>query len=150
MKKLFAGLVLLVAVAAVGYAYADQMVNNPDCSNNHRSYSTVMCPDGYRVQGVAYSDLPKSGDGDPDMMDAISPVCRSVSKGNDMMPTDFNRKPLTLVCDKHEIMIGVASKDIDFKNHGDVLDVVTAICYNPTTRVERTLGNKDIEGGRNE
>lgn len=144
MKKVLFGALALAVVLSAGYVFADNLVSNSDCGG-HRQFMTITCPEGYRVQGLAQSDMKKDGDGDPDMLDAISPVCRSVSKGNDMYPADFQRKPLVMMCDKTEIMIGIACKDMAGGSDKDVLDACTAICQNPSTKAERQLANSDFD-----
>lgn len=118
------------------------VVPDNDCdSNTKRGYSTSCCPDGYRAHGVAYNDIQGS-----DVADAVSPVCRHVVKGNDMMPTDFQTQPVIHMCEKTEVLSGIACKDMPQKGaQSDNLDGCTAICLNPKTKQERTLFSKDLE-----
>jgi hypothetical protein len=151
IKKIFAVLTVLV-MAGAGSAHAQycggQVMDYGDCSHNARAYSASCCPDGYRVQGVAYSDIHKA-----DFADAVSAVCRSISKGNDMMPTDFQRAPVTYVCDKNEVFAGLACKDMADKGSGknaDALDGCTAICQNAKTNAIREIYNPDMAGNPRE
>lgn len=154
LKRTLICLAVLGALVAAGSVQArytqcmsDARVMSNDCeSNTDRPYSYNCCPDGYRVQGVAYSDIPKGAD----YMDAISPVCRHIKKGNTMMPTDFQREPVVHMCDKTEIMIGLACKDMPKKGKdSDISDGCTAICQNPKTKKERILYSKDLEDNGN-
>lgn len=119
---------------------------NKDCDNTRRSWGFSCCPEGYRVQGVAYTDIRKQ-----DHVDAISAVCRSVTRGNDVMPSsDFQRNPLKLVCEKSEVMAGIYAKDV-LTNSGDrrdTLDGLTAVCQHPGDNSLRRIFNADIQGGR--
>jgi hypothetical protein len=113
-----------------------------DCANNGRHYKITCCPDGYRVQGVAYNDIKGQ-----DHTDAVSAVCRNIARGNDTMPTDFGRSPKKFVCDNNEVMAGILSKDVitDSGDKRDTLDGVTAICQHPGSTNLRILANKDID-----
>ncbi|MBF0104505.1 MAG: hypothetical protein HQM16_04165 [Deltaproteobacteria bacterium] len=147
-KKTLLSLVVLGLVLAAGTASAQYcngtIVPDNDCDSGNRAYSTSCCPRGYRAQGVAYNDMAGS-----DEADAISPICRHVSKGNDMMPTDFQTQPVQHLCDKTEVMSGIACKDMPKKGaQADDLDGCTAICYNPKTKQERMLYSADLEGNR--
>jgi len=147
-KKILIGLTALAVLAVVSTAEArytncanDARVQNSDC-NSSRSFSVNCCPKGYRVQGVAYTDHGKT-----DHMDAISPICRHVKKGNDMMPSDFGSQPVIHMCKKTEIMIGLACKDSPKGGDtSDVSDGCTAICQNPKTKKERMIYSSDLEG----
>lgn len=150
MKKWMISLAVLGLMAITGSASAQYcggtLVQDNDCSSNGRGYSASCCPSGYRVQGVAYNDMSGS-----DYVDAVSAVCRHVVKGNDMMPTDFQTAPVVHVCQKTEVMKGIACKDMPKKSgkNSDILDGCTAICYNPTTKNTRTIYSKDLaENGR--
>ncbi len=127
---------------AQAQACGGRVVHNADCDSNGRQWTYSCCPDGYRVQGVAYNDLNKQ-----DHVDAISAVCRSISKGNDMMPSDFSKTPISLVCNKTEVMAGVASKDVKVNggDSRDTLDGVTAVCQTPASTSLRTIANNDID-----
>ncbi|MBF0105239.1 MAG: hypothetical protein HQM16_07920 [Deltaproteobacteria bacterium] len=146
-KKTLVGFVVLGVVAFVGTAQAQYcggtIVSDNDCdSNTGRPYSTSCCPDGYRAQGVAYNDMAGS-----DEADAISPICRSITAGNDMMPTDFQTTPVSHLCDNTEVMSGIACKDMPLQGaQADYLDGCTAVCFNPTTKQTRTLHSEDLGG----
>lgn len=146
LKRTFLGLALLGLICVSSTAMAQDcgtIVSDNDCdSNGKRGYSTSCCPKGYRAQGVAYNDMAGS-----DEADAISPICRHVTKGNDMMPTDFQTTPVTHLCDKNEVMSGIACKDMPKQGaQADDLDGCTAICFNHKTKAERTLFSNDLEG----
>ena len=121
------------------------MIYNKDADNSRRSWHFSCCPDGYRGQGVAYTDIKGQ-----DHADAVSVVCRSVSRGNDIVPQDFNRTPKQFVCEKTEVMAGIYCKDIltDGGDKRDTLDGCTAICEHPGSKALRTIYNTDIQGGR--
>jgi hypothetical protein len=151
-KKILSSLVAVMALAAAGSAHAQYcggtVMDFGDCSSNVRAYAASCCPSGYRVQGVAYDDINKA-----DFADAFSAVCRSTSKGNDMMPTDFQRAPITLVCDNNEVFAGLACKDMSNKGSGknmDASDGCTAICQNVKTGATREIYNPDIAGNKRE
>lgn len=118
---------------------------NDDCANSNRSWHVSCCPDGYRVQGVAYNDIEGQ-----DHVDAVSAVCRHISRGNDIMPTDFGRRPKKFVCNKNEVMAGIFQKDVITQGgtRRDSLDGVTAICQRPQSTNLRMVPNDDIEEGR--
>jgi hypothetical protein len=118
------------------------VVQQNDCGGNDRGWHYSCCPDGYRVQGVAYTDIRKQ-----DHVDAISAVCRSISKGNDVMASDFSRTPKTFVCDKTEVLAGVVSKDVRTEGGGkrDTLDGLSAVCQTPSSKNLRTISNHDID-----
>lgn len=147
LRKILVALVVLGSVALGSQAQAQYcggtLVQDNDCaSNTDRSYSASCCPPGYRVQGVAYNDLQGS-----DYADAVSAVCRHVTKGNTMMPTDFQTQPVVHMCEKTEILLGIAYKDMPKGGkRSDILDGVTAICQNPTTKATRTLYSNDLAG----
>lgn len=113
----------------------------PDCGNTSRNWHFSCCPDGYRVQGVAYNDIKKQ-----DHVDAIGAVCRSISAGNMALSEDFSRRPKEFVCDKTELLIGIATMDVKTEagDDRDTLDGATAICWNPKTHQERMIANNDI------
>lgn len=146
-KKMFAGLTFLALAALSGSVQAQycggELIVDNDCSSNARTFAVSCCPKGYRVHGIAYNDMANS-----DYADAVAPVCRHVVKGNDLLPTDFQTQPVTHVCEKTEIVIGVACKDMPKKGgmNSDILDGCTAICWNPTTKKERMLYSQDLEG----
>lgn len=152
MKNIMVGLMSLAVVLSISTAARAQsacggtIMHNPDCDSSDRSWSISCCPDGYRVQGVAYNDIRKQ-----DHVDAVSAICRSVSRGNDMMPNDFShRAPTQYVCDKQEVLSGVFFKDVRVQggDDRDTLDGVTAVCENPKNHAKRQLYNADISGGR--
>ena len=144
--SLFLALFLSAGFASqAGAECGGSIVPENDCNNNGRSWHFSCCPDGYRVQGVAYNDLKKQ-----DHVDAVSAVCRSISRGNDIMPQDFGRSPKTFVCDKQEVMAGIYSKDVltEGGDKYDELDGLTAICQHPGSKELRKVYNYDIQGGR--
>ena len=135
-------LTALAANTSFGFCGGTPVYNN-DCASNPRGYAVSCCPRGYRVQGVAYNDHAGS-----DYVDAVSAVCRHVVKGNDMMPTDFQRPPVVFMCNKTEVMAGIAQKDMPKKGgkNSDVLDGVTAICQTPGSKSLRMVYNRDLAG----
>lgn len=153
MKRVILFLGISVICLTFGYeAKADQqsacggiIQYNNDCANSGREYHISCCPDGYRVQGVAYTDIK-----DQDHVDAVSAVCRSISKGNDTMPQDFSRTPKKYVCEKQEVLAGIYSKDVQVQggDKRDTLDGVTAFCQKPGSNALRKIDNHDISGGR--
>lgn len=149
-KVLLTALSLVVFTGGVAQAQycGGTVVDYGDCSKNVRAYAASCCPSGYRVQGVAYADINKA-----DFADAYSAVCRSIAKGNDMMPTDFQRAPITLVCDKNEVFAGLACKDMSNKGSGknaDASDGCTAICQDAKTGATREIYNQDTAGNPRE
>lgn len=118
---------------------------NSDCDNSRRKWRISCCPEGYRAQGVAYTDVRKQ-----DHADAVSVVCRSVSRGNDVVPVDFNHSPKQLVCEKTEVLAGIYCKDVQNKGgkNMDTLDGCTAVCEHPGSRDLRRIYQHDIQGGR--
>src|SRR3989338_559024 len=150
MKTLITFLLGAMLLLVTGVTYAETACGgivqfNDDCSNSGRGWHYSCCPDGYRVQGVAYNDIKGQ-----DHVDAISAVCRSISKGNDIMTEDFSRQPKTFVCDKSEVMAGTGSKDVltDSGSFRDSLDGVTAFCQKPGSDGMRRIGNGDIDGNK--
>lgn len=155
LKKIFLVSIMVIGLALTVNVYAQQsncdgtetIVVDNDCASSGSPWFKVCCPKGYRVQGVAYNDLHES-----DYVDAVSPVCRSVTKGNDMYPADFQTAPVVSVCEKTENMVGIACKDMPGKGSGqnsDILDGCTAICENPTSKQSRMIYSKDLtENGR--
>lgn len=153
MKKYSLGFFLLALVIA-GFAGQVQAQSacggtvqyTSDCSGNDRAWHFSCCPSGYRVQGVAYTDISKQ-----DHVDALSAVCRSISRGNDMMPSsDFERTPKQFVCDKSEVMAGIIRKDVKVQggDSRDSLDGLTPLCQHPGSKALREIYNVDIQGGR--
>lgn len=146
-KKIRSIIFSLLGLAYAGSAYAQsycggQLVYSQDCASNGRDYAVSCCPDGYRVQGVASGDKYKQ-----DYGDAISAVCRSITKGNDMMPIDFQRAPAAYVCDKTEVFAGLFCKDMGDRGKGtksDVLDGCTAVCQKPNSGDLREVYSPDI------
>lgn len=112
------------------------VVYDNDCGSNARAFSVSCCPSGYRVQGVAYNDINKK-----DKADAVSAVCRSITKGNDMMPSDFQTNPVVSMCDKTEVLAGIACKDM---KKSDALDGCTAICQKPGSKNLRMVYSNDL------
>ena len=147
MKKLLAvfALAFISFSAADAYAFCGgSIVYDNDCGSNRLAYSASCCPPGYRVQGVIYNDLKGQ-----DNTDAVGSVCRHVKNGNIMVASDFYNRgnrgrkgPVQFVCDRREVMAGLACKDLPKK---DSLDGCTAVCYNPRTRKTRYLYNPDLE-----
>lgn len=134
----------IVMSATSAYSFCGGMVvSDNDCDSNPRNFSVSCCPGGYRVQGVAYSDMSNS-----DYADAVSAVCRHIQKGNDMMPTDFQRQPVVFMCEKQEVMAGIACKDMDKRGgkNSDNLDGCTALCQKPGSGNLRMVYNNDIAG----
>lgn len=152
-KKVLFSVLAMLLTTATGSAFAQYcggtVQDYGDCGGNVRGYASSCCPSGYRVQGVAYADIHNA-----DFADAVSAVCRSISKGNDMMPTDFQRAPVTFVCDKQEVFAGLACKDMDnSKGSGknmDALDGCTAICQNAKTGAMREIHNQDMANNKRE
>jgi hypothetical protein len=148
-KTIFA----LVALGMMSFASTSNaqycggtIVYDNDCGSNHRGFSVSCCPSGYRVQGVAYSDLPNASD----YSDALSSICRSIAKGNDMMPSDFQRAPVTHVCDKTEVFAGLECKDMDKRGgvNSDNLDGCTAVCQHPKSKNLRTIYSADLASNK--
>lgn len=138
------GLMSLAGSASAQYCGGSIMYNN-DLSGNGRGWNTSCCPDGYRVQGIACSDLPP----DQDLMDGCSAVCRSIEKGNIMQPAnDFQRTPTVYQCEKQEVLAGIMCKDVNFTGKGDddVSDGCTAVCQKPNNSNLRQVYNGDIGG----
>ncbi len=136
----------VVAVVTPGAAQAQSACGGTvqytsDCDGNNRQWHFSCCPDGYRVQGVAYTDISKQ-----DHVDAVSSVCRSIARGNDTMPQDFSRTPKTFVCDNKEVLAGIVSKDVktDAGGNRDTLDGISAVCQHPGSKSLRTIMNVDI------
>lgn len=142
---LFVMMVSSGVVRAEDYMCGGTLQMNNDCANNDRAWRVSCCPSGYRVQGVAYTDIQ-----DQDHVDAVSAVCRSIAYGNDTTPSDFSRTPKTFVCDKKEVMSGVYQKDVVTSGGSkrDSLDGISPICETPKTGEKRTIENPDIIGGR--
>lgn len=142
LSAAFCAAMALSASSAYSFCGGNVVPDN-DCDSNPRNFSTSCCPSGYRVQGVAYSDMSNS-----DYADAVSAVCRHIQKGNDMMPTDFQRSPVVFMCEKQEVLAGIACKDMDKKSgkNSDNLDGCTAICQRPGDSNLRMVYNNDIAG----
>ena len=149
IKKTIFALVTLGVMSLASASYAQYcggtIVYDNDCGSNPRGFSVSCCPSGFRVQGVAYNDMHKS-----DYADALSAICRSIAKGNDMMPSDFQTAPVTHVCDKTEVFAGLACKDMDKKGgiNSDNLDGCTAVCQHPKSRNLRTIYSTDIASNK--
>ncbi len=117
-----------------------------DCAGNDRKWHISCCPDNYRVQGVAYTDIKNK-----DAVDAISTICRKGGASeNPWMPTgDFQRPAKKFECNKEEVMAGIYSKDrMADDGKSDTLDGLTAFCQKPGSNALRKVYNADIEGGR--
>lgn len=151
MQTLLSAFTLLVVLFSASIAQAQSacggtMQMKSDLMGNKRNWHYSCCPEGYRVQGVAYTDIRKQ-----DHVDAVSVVCRSIAKGNDIMPEgDFQRTPKTFVCEKNEVMAGIFTKDVKVEggDHRDSMDGLTAVCQKPNSKELRTVYNKDLDGGR--
>lgn len=136
-------LVLSQTVSAQEYACGGNIEYEGDCHNTDRPWITSCCPDGYRVQGVAYNDVIGQ-----DHVDAFSAVCRSISKGNDMMPGEFtHRGPNQFVCEKQEVMAGLQYKDVKVQggDNRDTLDGVNVLCQRPSSKAIRAISNMDVD-----
>ncbi|OGQ08325.1 MAG: hypothetical protein A3G32_07470 [Deltaproteobacteria bacterium RIFCSPLOWO2_12_FULL_40_28] len=121
------------------------ILTNNDCSENPRStWHVSCCEEGYRVQGVHYARHTHHN-----TVDALSAVCRSISKGNDAVDNDdfSQEKRINSVCHKTEILTGVTWKDkvTDGGEKRDSAVEVSAICLNPTTGKTRTIQNMGKE-----
>lgn len=124
--------------------FSDQRVESAsDLSKNNRSWNISCCPEGYRVHGLACSDIV----GGKDDGDGCSAVCRSITKGDIMQPhNDFQRAPGIYRCEPSEVFVGVACKDNDDHGGGvnsDVADSCTAICEK-TNGSTRYVENNDL------
>lgn len=139
---LVGALSFLVSQNAYSQSCGGNIAYDNDCGSNGRNYVASCCPSGYRVQGVAYNDMRSSGNND--RADAVSAVCRSISKGNIMMPTDFQTTPITLQCDPTEVMAGINCNDLKGE---DSLDGCTVYCQKPGSTNLRTVGNNGDTGG---
>ena len=140
------GVFAIVAQSArAQMACGGNMMYNNDCDNSRRHWHFSCCPEGTRAQGVAYTDIKGQ-----DHVDAVSVVCRSITRGNDVVPQDFRRTPKQFVCEKAEVLSGIYCKDV--LTHGgdkrDTLDGCTAICEQPGNPDLRKIYNVDIQGGR--
>lgn len=142
----------LVLLGFSGNVYAQSACGgivqySSDCANSNRKWHFSCCPSGYRVQGVAYNDIRGQ-----DHVDAVSAVCRSISKGNELVSQDFGRTPKKYVCDRKEVFAGIESKDVLTKGGGfrDTLDGVTAYCQRPGGNALRRISNRDIDRERRE
>ena len=138
-------LLSLATSALAQTACGGNMVYNKDADNSRRKWHFSCCPDGTRAQGIAYTDIVKQ-----DHVDAISVVCRSKSRGNDVIPADFNRNPKQVVCENTEVLAGIYCKDVLTKGGKkmDTMDGCTAICEMPGSPDLRRIYNQDIQGGR--
>lgn len=136
---------ILSQSARAQMACGGNMVYNKDCDNSRRSWHFSCCPEGTRAQGVAYADIHKQ-----DHADAVSVVCRSITRGEDVVPADFNHTPKQIVCEKTEVLAGIFCKDVltEGGDKRDSLDGCTAICEHPGSAALRTIYNQDIQGGR--
>lgn len=138
-----------LALALVSFAGAAQaqscggtMMPNDDLNSGRYNYS--CCPSGYRVQGIACADLPGQ-----DLSDGCSAVCRSISKGNDMMPSnDFQRMPEPVTCPKASVFAGLWCKDVNKSGKGDddVADGCSAICQDASSGAITKMSKGDIDG----
>lgn len=136
---------LAAASHAQQHACGGNIEYSADCGNNSRSWHFACCPDGYRVHGIAYSDLPGQ-----DSVDAITTVCRNIQSGNTMSNlSERTKRSLNQIkCDKTEVVSGLVMQDVRKGNSNkDWLDAVSVECLNPRTSYKRTLYNPDF-GGR--
>jgi hypothetical protein len=111
------------------------------CAKGEIEFAKSCCPDGYRPHGIAYADA-----ADGDSARAITPVCRPVAGGEDMLPHPPGDKAVVLACGSVEIFNGVACKDLP---ESDTLDGCTAICTQASTKTRRYLENPDIDDNDN-
>ncbi|MBI4410958.1 MAG: hypothetical protein HY541_00540 [Deltaproteobacteria bacterium] len=118
-----------------------------DCAGNDRKWHISCCPDGYRVQGVAYTDIK-----DRDAIDAISTICRKVGAMDNppQITGDFQKAPKKFECNKEEVMAGIRSKDrAADDNKSDTLDSIEVACQNPKGKNLRWVYNTDaMNNGR--
>lgn len=148
LKKAILFVAVSFALAAQAQAFCGGTPDySADCSSNNRAFSTSCCPSGYRVQGVAYNDMRGDSGKGNDIVDAVSAICRSIQKGNDMMPGDFQATPITLMCDKSEVFAGFNVVD-----HGgkDSMDGIVAYCQKPGSTSLRMIGNNGDTGSNGE
>lgn len=114
-----------------------------DTATNPRQYAVSCCPEGYRVQGIAYNDMGKrGGKSQSDVADAFSAVCRSVSSGEIMMSSEGQTSSLQLVCEPKEVLAGILCKDLG-KN--DESDGCTIKCQKPGSSALRQVLNADTD-----
>lgn len=145
-KKILAATCGLLMAAAQAHAFCGGSPDySNDCNNNPKGFATSCCPNGYRVQGVAYNDMRSSSNND--IVDAVSAVCRSIQKGNDMMPSDFQAPPITMVCDKTEVFAGMSVVDL---NKNDAMDGIVVYCQKPGSTSLRMIGNNGDTGSNGE
>lgn len=106
------------------------------CAKGGEEFVGSCCPEGHRPHGIAYVDNANDG------AQVITPVCRPIAGGEDMMPTPLSGEAKVLTCGNGEILTGVACKDLP---ESDALDGCTAICTQPSTKNKRYLENPDID-----
>jgi hypothetical protein len=129
-------------VASQAYAQCGGYpLNDSDLSGNSRPLVSSCCPAGYRVQGMAYSDMRNSGN--DDRVDAVSAICRSIAKGNDMMVSDFQSPPITLMCPKEYVNAG--GNCVDLRGE-DALDGCVIYCQKPGSTELMMVGNNGDSG----
>ena len=116
-----------------------------DTASNPRQYAVSCCPEGYRVQGIAYNDLGKNSGKQVDAADAFSAVCRSVSSGEIKMASEGQTNALQLVCDPKEVLAGIICKDL---GNGDESDGCTIVCQTPGSSALRQALNADTDSNR--
>jgi len=153
MKKFLATMAIMATFMVSSLVQAQSycggnIVFNSDLSSNNRSWNTTCCPDGYRVQGIACSDLPNQ-----DLGDGCSAVCRSISKGNRMIAnSDNQRTPDVKECNNSEVLAGIMCKDMakNSKGDDDVSDGCTAVCQKPGSTNLRVVHKDDIAGNPRE
>lgn len=98
----------------------------------------------FRVQGLAYNDMRSTGSGDNrDTMDAASAVCRSISKGNYMLPMDFQAQPLVMQCEKQEVFAGISCNDMKGEDSSDGCCIA---CQKPGSNSLRWISNNGDTG----
>lgn len=154
LKKSIVVLATLSLISLAGNVLAQSacggtMMANNDLSSNGRPWGISCCPDGYRVQGIACSDLPP----DQDLADGCSAVCRSISKGNIMMPAnDFQRQPDPVMCPKQDVMAGIVCKDMNHNSKGDddVTDSCTPVCQHPGSTALTVMSKGDLNNNGRE
>lgn len=152
-KSLFVlSVICLMVIGFSGGVYAQSACGgivqySSDCANSDRNWHFSCCPDDYRVQGVAYNDIKGQ-----DHVDAVSIVCRSISKGNELVAQDFGRSPKKYVCKNKEVFAGIESKDVLTEGGGfrDTLDGVTVLCQRPGSNALEKIDNNDLTSNRRE
>lgn len=144
VKKILTTVAALAVIVSAGTVQAfcgGQVAVSNDCAGNQEPYATSCCPQGYRVQGVAYSDL-KGEDG----LNGIQAYCRKYKGNETTIPNkdqlEGGKGIVTIACESTEIMSALGCDDMQGK---DKLDGCIIECYNPTTKASRWVNpNGDI------